>query len=289
MCAASATSSTISRGAEKRLVFPVGEGPQGRADPGLLRRDRLPRLDPQGHRRAAAQGPASGVRAVEPGHARALRRHLLRLPHAEDQYKGATLSDHWVRSPVLNLKNACLGCHQKHDAKVTEKELKDRVEEIQDRHWTLRQQAMTALMGLIADLKAAKAAGRPDAELGHGALSAAPRAVLSRLRRGGELHRLPRAAGGRPHLGRCHQLRAPGPDRGARPDLQADRQGRRHPAAAGPAGTCGAAFRQAVRRKAGGHSRRHARACPACLAHPRLASWPKTYPRPQIERGRGWP
>jgi nitrite reductase (cytochrome c-552) len=80
-------------------------------------------------------------------------------------YKGATMSDHWVRSPVLNLKNACLGCHQKHDAKITEKELKDRIEQIQDRHWSIRQQAMTALLGLIADLKAARSAGRPDAEL----------------------------------------------------------------------------------------------------------------------------
>ena len=81
------------------------------------------------------------------------------------QYKGTTLSDHWVRSPVLNIKNACLGCHQKHDAKITEKELKDRVEQIQDRHWNLRQHAMAALMDLIADLKAAKETGKSDAEL----------------------------------------------------------------------------------------------------------------------------
>jgi nitrite reductase (cytochrome c-552) len=80
-------------------------------------------------------------------------------------HKGTTLSDHWVRSPVLNLKDACLGCHKKHDAKITEKELKSRVEQIQDRHWGLRQHAMTALMGLIADLKAAMAAGKSDAEL----------------------------------------------------------------------------------------------------------------------------
>ena len=80
-------------------------------------------------------------------------------------FKGSTLTDHWVRSPVLNMKDACLGCHQKHDAKITENELKARVEQIQDRHWTLRQHAMTALMGLIADLKAAKEAGKSDAEL----------------------------------------------------------------------------------------------------------------------------
>jgi nitrite reductase (cytochrome c-552) len=85
------------------------------------------------------------------------------MPHMK--YKKATVSDHWVRSPLLNIKNACLGCHQRHDAKITEKELKDRVEEIQDRHWKLRQDAMTALVGLIDDLKAAKAAGKSNDDL----------------------------------------------------------------------------------------------------------------------------
>jgi len=81
------------------------------------------------------------------------------------KYKGATVSDHWVRSPVLNIKNACMNCHQRHDAKITEQELKDRVEQIQDRHWNLRQEAMTALVSLINDLKAAKDAGKSDADL----------------------------------------------------------------------------------------------------------------------------
>jgi nitrite reductase (cytochrome c-552) len=81
------------------------------------------------------------------------------------QYKGATVSDHWVRSPVLNLKAACLGCHLQHDAKLTEQEMKSRVEEIQDKHWKLRQDAMAALVGLIDDIKAAKAAGKSDADL----------------------------------------------------------------------------------------------------------------------------
>jgi nitrite reductase (cytochrome c-552) len=81
------------------------------------------------------------------------------------QYKGSTVSDHWVRSPVLNVRNACFGCHRKHDPKVTEKELKDRVEQIQDRHWLLRQQAMTALLALISDLKIATDAKRSDSEL----------------------------------------------------------------------------------------------------------------------------
>jgi len=80
-------------------------------------------------------------------------------------YKGETVTDHWVRSPLLNAKAGCQACHQKHDPNVTEKELISRAEEIQDRHWALRQVAMTALLGLIDDLKAAKAAGKSDADL----------------------------------------------------------------------------------------------------------------------------
>ena len=86
--------------------------------------------------------------------------HMPKISH-----QGTMLSDHWVRSPVLNIKDACLGCHKKHDAKITENELKARVEQIQDRHWNLREHAMTALMSLIADLKAAKEVGGSDADL----------------------------------------------------------------------------------------------------------------------------
>jgi len=39
------------------------------------------------------------------------------------------------------------------------------VEDIQDRHWNLRNDAMAALVGLIDNLKAAKAAGKSDADL----------------------------------------------------------------------------------------------------------------------------
>ncbi len=70
------------------------------------------------------------------------------------------ISDHHVRSPVLNLNRACQTCHR-----WTESELKDRIEEIQDRTFRLRNVAMDALMDLIRDLKAAKEAGKSDAEL----------------------------------------------------------------------------------------------------------------------------
>ena len=48
----------------------------------VLRRERAQGLDARRDRRAGAQGAAPGVRDVEPGHPRALRRGLRRLPHA---------------------------------------------------------------------------------------------------------------------------------------------------------------------------------------------------------------
>ena len=70
------------------------------------------------------------------------------------------ISDHHVRSPVLNLNRACQTCHR-----WPEQELKARVETIQERTFKLRNVAMDALMDLIKDLKAAKAAGKSDKEL----------------------------------------------------------------------------------------------------------------------------
>lgn len=70
------------------------------------------------------------------------------------------VSDHHVRSPLLNINKACQTCH-----KWPEAELQERVETIQSRTYQLRDLAMNALVDLINDLKAAKAAGRTDAEL----------------------------------------------------------------------------------------------------------------------------
>ena len=53
----------------------------------------------------------------------------------------------------------------KHDDKVTAEDLQARVYQIQDRHWALREKAMAAVVALIDDLKAAKAAGRKDSDL----------------------------------------------------------------------------------------------------------------------------
>jgi nitrite reductase (cytochrome c-552) len=73
---------------------------------------------------------------------------------------GLKISDHHVQSPVLNLNRACQSCHR-----WPEEELKARVELIQDRVFALRNRAMDALVGLITDIKAAKAAGASDDDL----------------------------------------------------------------------------------------------------------------------------
>ena len=73
------------------------------------------------------------------------------------------ISSHHVRSPLLDINRSCQTCH-----KWSEAELKDRVETIQTRFHNLRNVAIDALMDLIDDLKAAKAAGATDEQLKDG-------------------------------------------------------------------------------------------------------------------------
>lgn len=70
------------------------------------------------------------------------------------------ISDHHVRSPILNINNACQTCH-----KVPEDELKARVETIQEKTYEMRDTAMDALMELIDGIVAAKNAGATDEQL----------------------------------------------------------------------------------------------------------------------------
>lgn len=64
------------------------------------------------------------------------------------------ISDHHVRSPLLNINRACQTCH-----KWPEAELKARVETIQERTFRLRNLAMDALVDLIGDIRAARDSG----------------------------------------------------------------------------------------------------------------------------------
>ena len=73
---------------------------------------------------------------------------------------GLKVSDHHVRSPLLNVNNACQTCH-----KWPEEELRARVYTNQTRTYNLRNLAMDALVQLIEGIKAAKAAGRTDEQL----------------------------------------------------------------------------------------------------------------------------
>jgi nitrite reductase (cytochrome c-552) len=73
---------------------------------------------------------------------------------------GVKISDHHVRSPLLNVNRACQTCH-----KWSEDELRQRVVTIQERSFRLRNIAMDALVQLIGDIKAARAAGASDADV----------------------------------------------------------------------------------------------------------------------------
>jgi nitrite reductase (cytochrome c-552) len=73
---------------------------------------------------------------------------------------GTKISDHHVRSPLLHVNNSCGTCH-----KYSDEELRARAEAIQTRHQHLVEIALDALVDLIDDIVAAKAAGATDEQL----------------------------------------------------------------------------------------------------------------------------
>lgn len=80
------------------------------------------------------------------------------MPYIRD---GATkISDHWVRSPLLNINRACQTCHR-----FSEEEIKARVDAIQDRNHNLLQRAGAALMDQLDAIAAAKASGTSETDL----------------------------------------------------------------------------------------------------------------------------
>jgi len=80
------------------------------------------------------------------------------MPYMRD---GATkVSDHWVRSPLLNVNRACQTCHH-----FSEEEIKARVDQIQTRNFELMQRGGEAIVALLDSVQAAKAAGATDAQL----------------------------------------------------------------------------------------------------------------------------
>ncbi|MEW6321068.1 MAG: ammonia-forming cytochrome c nitrite reductase subunit c552 [Acidobacteriota bacterium] len=81
--------------------------------------------------------------------------------HMPYQREGALkVSDHHVRSPLLNINRACQTCHR-----ASEQELRDRVYTIQDRTYQVRNVAIDALVSLIGGIKSAREAGASDEAL----------------------------------------------------------------------------------------------------------------------------
>ena len=81
--------------------------------------------------------------------------------HMPYQRVGALkVSDHWVRSPLLNINRACQTCHA-----VPEGELAGRVMAIQDRHHALLQRAALANTDMLDAIAAAMKAGASDVDL----------------------------------------------------------------------------------------------------------------------------
>lgn len=66
-----------------------------------------------------------------------------------------------VRSPLLNINQACQTCHR-----VSEAELLERAEALQTRTYEMRSRSMDALVELIADLTAAREKGFDEKRLG---------------------------------------------------------------------------------------------------------------------------
>ncbi len=80
------------------------------------------------------------------------------MPYMRDG--AGKISDHWVRSPLLNINRACQVCHQ-----FSEDEIAARVDQIQQRNFDLLQRAGAALMAQIDAIVAAREAGATDEDL----------------------------------------------------------------------------------------------------------------------------
>jgi nitrite reductase (cytochrome c-552) len=150
------------KGAEKRLTYPWSKGLK--ADEILSYYDEVDFNDwvhaQTGARTLKAQHPEFEL-SSQGVHARSgVACADCHMPY---QRVGAQkISDHHVQSPLLMVNRACQTCHR-----AGERELVQRVEEIQDRFFTTRNRALDALMDLIGDIHQA------DAQVGEGALGEA--------------------------------------------------------------------------------------------------------------------
>ena len=148
------------KGPEKRLVYPWSKG--------LKVENIMAYYDEVGHKDwTHADTGAAALKAQHPEfemwnqgiHARSgVACADCHMPYKRE---GALkISDHHVRSPLLNVSRACQTCH-----KWPEDELKARVETLQQRVHGMRNMAMDALTELIGDIKLSQQRGVAEPDL----------------------------------------------------------------------------------------------------------------------------
>ncbi len=148
------------KGPEKRLVYPWHQG--------LKVDNALAYYDEVGHNDWTHKESGAGVlKAQHPEfemwnqgiHARSgVTCADCHMPYT--RVGGMKISDHHIRSPLLNVNRACQTCHR-----WDTEELKARAEQIQERTHYLRNLAVDAVVALIGDIKAAADAGASDDQL----------------------------------------------------------------------------------------------------------------------------
>ncbi|HJR43894.1 MAG TPA: ammonia-forming cytochrome c nitrite reductase subunit c552 [Gemmatimonadaceae bacterium] len=151
------------RGPEKRLVYPWAKG--------LLADSILAYYDSVGHRDwVHATSGARALKAQHPEfelfsqgiHARSgVTCADCHMPY--ERVGAMKISDHHVRSPLLNINRACQTCHR-----FSEEELRERVHVIQDRTYELRNIALDAVLALTRDVADAARADSTSPQVAQG-------------------------------------------------------------------------------------------------------------------------
>jgi nitrite reductase (cytochrome c-552) len=77
-----------------------------------------------------------------------------------ERHGAMKVSSHWVRSPLLNINNACQTCHN-----VPEEELREKVATIQGRTEGMLERAAAAMTDMLDAIAEAKAAGATEEQL----------------------------------------------------------------------------------------------------------------------------
>ena len=151
------------RGTEKRLVYPWAKG--------LLADSILAYYDSVGHRDwVHATSGARTLKAQHPEfelysqgiHARSgVACADCHMPY--ERVGAMKISDHHVRSPLLNINRACQTCHR-----FSEEELRERVHTIQGRTYELRNIALDAVLALTRDVAEAARADSTSLQVAQG-------------------------------------------------------------------------------------------------------------------------